>query len=558
MSGGLEIISLGGCGGFGQNATLLIWEGRGLLVDFGIGFPKGVPVGASRVVPQAEPLLERCDRFLGVALTHAHDDHAAGLAYLPSSWAQAPVYGTPYTLAVAQHRHRRIAGRRFDERPVASGLPIDIEPFRLRWVRVTHSAPDSHALVIDTPAGTLVHTGDFKLDPSPWRGPASDLDALREAGARGVELLLIDATGARRPGRTRSESEVYPALEEEIAGATGQVFVSTFASHLHRLEAVSKAAAAAGRKVALLGQRMNTTVRHGIDAGIFAAPAGLIVSLEEVGRLPKDQRLYLAGGCQGEPGSSISRISFGSYGGVRAEPGDHLVLSSSIVPGSEVQVGQLLDRFLRLGATVVAGADRPELHASGHGSREEIGELIRLLRPAAVVPVHGDRIHLDRAATLAREILGPRVSVEIIERGDILRLAPAGLLRAGTVELPPRVLDEAGLHLGEELLRDRRRLAAAGVVVISIRPETAPGGEAEIRAEALGIAEWEGENGRAAAVESAVRAMLASHNPDSAEIEAVIARRVAHLLRGSPRSRPQVVVIVEPTAAAPRRDEDKR
>ncbi|MDQ7006298.1 MAG: ribonuclease J [Acidobacteriota bacterium] len=556
MNSALEIVSVGGSGGFGQNATLLVWERVGLLIDFGIGFPRGAPVGATRVVPDAEPLVGRCERLAGIVLTHAHDDHAAGLAWLPAAWQGATVYGSAWTLAAARDRYEQVTGRRLVGRTVDGGQRVECGPFAFHLLPVTHSAPESRAVLIRTPVGSVVHSGDFKLDPRPWRGAPTDFEAFRRLTRGKVRVLMVDSTGARRRGRSRSESEVRPALEEHILGARGQVVVSTFASHLHRLEAVAEVARAAGRRVAPLGQRMNEVLRRAVDMGSWAPPPGLLVSAEELAREPPAARLYLAGGCQGEPGSSLSRISRGDFPGVAVGRGDLLLLSSSTIPGSEVQVGALEDRFLRLGCPVVSARDDPRLHASGHGNREEITEFIARIHPEILLPIHGDRVHLERCAELGRALGAGPGRVEILERGESLLLDASTARRGEGVELSPRVLDDAGRHLAREEIRDRRRLGKGGVVVV--RASWDPGREEpRIRSEALGIPQWQGDAGRSGRVEAMVRTLLEGVSRPDPGLEELVARRVSRFLRSGRRDRPQVVVILDPGPALDKQEESR-
>ena len=544
MNGTLEILSVGGSGGFGQNATLLIWRREGLLIDFGIGFPRGFPVGAARVVPDAEPLLSRCETLAGIVLTHAHDDHAAGLAWLPEAWRRAPVYGSGWTLAAARDRYEQITGRRLAGEAIDGEQRVECGPFAFHLLPVTHSAPESRAVLVRTPVGTVVHSGDFKLDPRPWKGLPTDFEVFRRLTGGKVRLLMVDSTGARRRGRSRSESDVRPALEEQILAAPAQVVVSTFASHLHRREAVLEVARIAGRRVAPLGQRMNEVLRRAVDEGRCVPPRGLLTGVVELAAQPPEQRLYLAGGCQGEPGSSLYRLSQGTFPGVAVGADDLLLLSSSTIPGSEVQISALEDRFLRLGCRVVGSQDDPRLHASGHGNREEIAEFISRIRPEILMPVHGDRVHLERCAEVGRSLGCGVRQVEILERGESLLLDAERAWRGPSVELAPRVLDDAGLHLARDLIRDRRRLGKAGVVVVRVSWD-GNSKEASIRSEALGIPDWEGDAGRAERVEAMVRTLLeGARHPDEG-LEQLVARRVSRLLRSSRRVRPQVVVILD-------------
>ncbi len=545
MGGELHIVSLGGSGGFGMNASLLHAGGEGLLVDFGIGFPAGVPAGISRLVPNADPLTEVCPRLHGVVLTHAHDDHVAALPWLPAPWGEAPVHGPPLALAAARDRFDGMPAPADRFRPLAWNRPVELGPFRVRAVRVTHSVPQSAMIVVETPAGTVVHTGDFKLDREPWDGLRTDETALRDIGRRGVRAVLLDSTGALRDRRAETERSVWPVLSRAIGEADGQVVVSTFSSQVHRIDQALRAARAAGRRAALLGMRMQRMVRLAVDLGLLRLPAGLLVSPAELADLPPRRRLWLAGGCQGEPRSSLSRLSWDGDPRAAVGTGDTVIVSASVIPGSEVQVSRMLDRFLRLGARVRHVGLEPGLHASGHGSREEIRELLGWLRPEVVLPVHGDRVHLEAAAELAAAADPAPRSVVVAERGEEIILAPGGVRRGGTFELLPRHHDDRGA-VDFEVVRERRRLAEAGAVFVRVLAGR-NGNLEDLRIEGLGIPGPVPGNGDGP-VRDRVASLLrvaARNGLPPRSLEEEIAREVATALRRSRHHRPRVVVVVD-------------
>jgi ribonuclease J len=541
MPSTVDIVSLGGCGGFGMNATLFAAGDRAVLIDFGLGFPRDVLPGAARVVPDPGPLLERWPRLSGIVLTHAHDDHVGALGHLPDGWAEAPIHGRPLTLAVAEERWRGVRRDRPDLREVHPGQAIRLGPFTVSLLHVTHSVPESSALRIDGPAGTILHSGDFKLDPSPRHGPRTDLEAIDRAGRDGVRLLMLDSTGAVVDGACRPESSAAEVLESLVSEAPGQVVVATFSTHLERIDALCEIGARTGRRVALVGRRLQAMAHHGIDRGYLDPAPGVLVGPAGLESVPPAARLVVASGCQGEPESALGRLSTGSHPSLEIREGDLVAISARTIPGNEVAVSRLVDRFLRLGARVVTPDERPGLHASGHGPREDLAEMIDRARPETLVPIHGDRRHLVRAEELARNRPAPPRQVEIVERGEWLHLDEHGLRRGDTIELPPRLIDDAGRTISFQTMRSRRRAAMAGAAVLSVRRRA--DGSSDIRLESAGLAV--DPAAIAPEIEAEVRKLLPrpGAHADREELRDKISRRVARRLAGG-RSAPKPVVRV--------------
>ncbi|GAB4372224.1 MAG: ribonuclease J [Acidobacteriota bacterium] len=541
MTAPLEIVSLGGTGGFGMNATLYLAGDEGLLVDFGTGFPHGVPAGIARMVPDVRAVAERWPRLRGIALTHGHDDHVGALGYLPVPWRDAPVHGTPLTLAIASDRIEDAGAATPPMRVLEPGDTASIGPFRVRAIHVTHSVPSTTMLAIDTPAGTVLHTGDFRFDGDPVVGPRTDWPALAALARDGVRLVLCDSTGALRPGHTTTEASVARALDDVIASADGQVFVSTFASQLHRLASVIGIAARRRRTVGFLSRRMERLWQQARDLGLVASPAGVVARAETVAGLPPERCLWLAGGCQGEPDSSMVRLSWDSDRRVSIAPRDLVVFTASVIPGNETDYARLVDRLLRLGARVEDSISRPELHSSGHGARDEIARLLATVRPAALMPVHGDRRHLEACAELAAGLEHPPGQIEIVELGGRVAVDARSITRLEPVEVPPMALDDAGRLLPYDVVRQRRRLSEAGfVVVLLARDGAGPPRLADVRGVALA-----GDDERATRREVArvVEQELARRAPAGEPLHERIERRVAARLKASHRARPAVVVL---------------
>lgn len=543
----VEIYSLGGCGGFGMNSTLYLSGGEGLLVDYGLGLPRGPSLGVSQIVPDPTPLLDRCPRLNAVLLTHAHDDHGGALPFLPDAWRSAPIYGPGLAIAGAKDRFED-AGRPAPKmRSVPPGERLELGRFAATFLHVTHSVPDTRIVALDSPAGLIAHVSDFKLDPTPVRGHSTDLAAIAELGRRGVRLALFDSTGTLRDGRTASERSVVAPLESLIRDCAGQVVVSTFASHLDRIQSLCGIAQRTQRRTATMGMRMTRAVRHGTELGLFDAPAGLIRDRDEIPMIPEQQRLVVAGGCQGERESSLNRISLESEPRLVLGRGDLVIISASVIPGSDINVGRMMDRFLRRGVAVVHAAEVRELHVSGHGAREEIREVLELLRPEAAVPIHGDRTHLEAAARLAEGLDRPPRRIEIAELGEGLSLGPEGLRRAERVELLPRYLDAAGEQIPGQVLKDRYRMSETGAVNAWVVVRDGRDGRpcAEVRIAALGVSGWSGADARGAALEAEVKRRLdraAAAGTDPGQLEEEAAVLIAASLRAGSRRRPKVVV----------------
>lgn len=547
----VEIYSLGGCGGFGMNATLYVSNGEGLLVDFGLGLPKSPALGVNQIVPDPTPLLARCPRLEAVLLTHAHDDHVGALAFLPPAWRSAPIYGPGLAIDAAKDRFADADVPAPARQTVPAGVRLDLGRFAATFIHVTHSVPETRVVALETPAGTIVHLSDFKLDPTPVQGSSTDLEALAALGRRGVRLVLFDSTGALREGRTASERSVVAPLEAVIRECRGQVVVSTFASHLHRIQSLCGIAARTGRQPVPMGLRMTRTLRHGIDRALFDAPAGLVRDRDALTQIRERQRLIVAGGCQGERDSSLNRISLDNEPRVTLGRGDLVVISASVIPGCEVNVSRMTDRFLRRGVSVVHAAELRELHVSGHGGRDEVREVLELLRPETVVPIHGDRTHLEAAARLAERLDPAPRQVEVIERGDLLRLGPNGLSRGERIELPPRYLDEAGSPIPGEVLKARFRMSETGAATVfaSIHRQAGGAVEAEVRIAALGVPGWDDPgSGRVRALEGEARETilrLGARPGNGDRVKEAIASLVGHALRDGGRRKPMVTVVFD-------------
>ena len=461
----LEVVPYGGLGEFGMNMMLVTWADTAILVDAGAMFPGPELPGVDLVIPDIGHLEERVGRLSAVVLTHGHEDHIGALPYV---WplVDGPVYGTPLTLALAG---QKLAEHGFDPdercRPLAPGATAEVGDVTLELVRVTHSMPDCVAVALHTPAGVIVHSGDFKFDQTPIDGQALDVHRFAELGREGVLAFFGDSTNIERPGFTGSEIDVMTGLEEVFASTKGRVVVTAFASSLHRIQIVADVAAQCGRKLAFVGRSLVQNTQIATRLGHLRLPTGLQIRDAEIGDYPARRVACIATGSQGEPLAALSRIAIDDHRHVRLEPDDVVVFSARAIPGNQRAIGRVMDHIARRGAEV-AHNDRKAVHVSGHGSAEELKLLLSLVRPRYFVPIHGEYRHLAEHARVAARVTGGATTVLLAEDGDVIRLTPDSGRVAGRVAAGRVLID--GTRSGEvggEVLRHRRHLAADGVVV---------------------------------------------------------------------------------------------
>jgi ribonuclease J len=464
----VRLIPLGGLGEIGLN-MMLVESGEDVIaIDCGLLFPDDEMPGVDYVIPDFSYLRARRDAFRGVVLTHGHEDHVGALSYLLRDF-DVPVYGTPLTLALARSR---LAEHGVLERarlvPYAPGDEVPLGSFTVRPIRVTHSIADGIGLAIETPVGTVVHTGDFKLDPRPVDGRQPDYSAFAALGERGVLLLCSDSTNVGRPGHTGSETDVGAALADRFAEAPGRIIVATFASHIHRIQQVLDLAARCRRRVALLGKSMVGNVTVAAELGYLTVPDGLLVSLEELADLPASAQVILSTGSQGETNSAVALIAAGEHKYVQAGPGDLVIFSSRVIPGNERVIGRAINALLRRGAEVL-WEDVAFVHVSGHASREDLKHMLALTRPRYFMPVHGEYRHLLQHARLAESMGIAADHIFLVDDGLGLELAKSGARVLGRYPAERILVDGKGIgDVGAVVLRDRQLLAEAGMVVVAL------------------------------------------------------------------------------------------
>jgi ribonuclease J len=462
ISNPIRIVALGGLGEIGLNLMAIECAGAAIVVDCGVMFPEEPILGGGILIPDLSWFDSRGGSVLGIFLTHAHEDHIGALAYLLRR-VQAPVFATRITLAFVRrrlHEARLVADA--DLKPIEPRNAIALGPFEIEPIRVTHSTPDSVALAIRTPAGTIVHTGDFKIDEAPVDGLKFDRERFAELGREGVALLLSDSTNVERPGRAGSESSLGPVLREIVSRTRGRFFLSAFSSHLHRFSQATQVAREFGRRVVPLGRRVADSVRLGAETGVLAFPAGTFIEPGEADFLEPRRVSYLASGSQGETASALAMLAAGNHPRARIDPGDVVVLSSRFIPGNERTINTLVNRLYRLGAEVFYETVAP-VHVSGHAGRGELAEMIALTHPKFFVPIHGEYRHLSRHLALAIECGVPERNCFLLEDGDTLVLDGSGAHCGASVPAGRAIIegDERG---DPALLGERRVLAREGAV----------------------------------------------------------------------------------------------
>ncbi len=459
----LRLVPLGGLGEFGLNALIVEWEDHILLLDAGMLFPSAEMPGVDSIVPDFAYLAERASKLSGILLTHGHEDHIGALPHALQA-ATAPVYGSRLTLGFVRKRLED-RGVSADLRTLVPGKAVEIGPFRVHPIRVAHSVVDSLALAIETPAGVVLASGDFKIDANAPPEERTDLEAISAWGDRGVLALLSDSTNVEVPGITGGEDDVIPAFEDIVARTPGRVLVSCFATSIPRMQRVADVARRDSRPVAFVGRRMVGNAGIAMDLGLLRVPDATQLTPGQIHGDAGSRALVFVSGSQGEALSALSLVSRGEHRDLTVGPGDTVVLSARVIPGNGRVVSHLIGNLFRRGCDVVhPGLEK--VHVSGHGSQGDIVELLRRARPRYLVPVHGEYRMLAQHARLAAAADFPADDVLLVEDGDVLSLTPEGALRGSRVAAGRTLLDRNGTGEVEDVVvRDRRHLSTRGVVV---------------------------------------------------------------------------------------------
>jgi ribonuclease J len=543
-TGGLRIVALGGLGEIGRNMTVFEYAGRLLIVDCGVLFPEEHQPGVDLILPDFESIRGRLEQVEAIVLTHGHEDHIGGVPYLLREKPDIPIVGSQLTLAFieAKLKEHRITPYTLE---VKEGVRERLGPFDCEFIAVNHSIPDGLAVAIRTPAGLVLHTGDFKMDQLPLDGRITDLRAFARLGEEGVDLFLVDSTNAEVPGFTISERDITPAIERVFATATRRIIVASFASHVHRIQQVLDAAERNGRKVAFVGRSMVRNMGIAKDLGYLRIPDRLLVDTKALDDMPDDKVVLVCTGSQGEPMAALSRMANRDHF-IRIGQGDTVLLASSLIPGNENAIYRVINGLTRWGATVVHKGNAL-VHVSGHASAGELLYCYNIVRPSNVMPVHGEWRHLRANADLATKTGVPPDQVVIAEDGVVVDLVDGRAQVTGKVPCGYVYVDGSTVgDVTETNLKDRRILGEEGfisvvVVVDSVTGKVVGGPEVHAR----GFAEDEAVFARVRPrIEQALERAAADGVADAVQLQQMVRRAVGRWVNETYRRRPMIIPVV--------------
>jgi ribonuclease J len=542
--GAMRVVPLGGLGEVGRNMTVVETGGRLLIIDCGVLFPEDNQPGVDLILPDFSYIADRLDKVDAIVLTHGHEDHIGAVPYLLRLRRDIPLVGSKLTLAFVESKMRE---HRITPvlREVKEGQRQRFGAFDCEFVAVNHSIPDALAVFVRTPAGTLLHTGDFKMDQLPLDGRITDLRAFGRLGEEGVDLFLVDSTNAEVPGFTISEREIGPVLDRVFTQATGRIVVASFSSHVHRVQQVLDAAAAHGRRVALVGRSMVKNMGIAADLGYLNPPAGVLIDLKKVDDLPDDRVVLMSTGSQGEPMAVLSRIANRDHK-VSVGPGDTVVLASSLIPGNENAVFRVINGLMRLGAKVIHQSNA-RVHVSGHASAGELLYCYNIVRPRNVMPVHGEIRHLVANGALAVQTGVPAERIVLAEDGVVVDLVDGKARIAGAVPCGYVYVDGSSIGgVTEAELKDRRIMSEEGFISIFAVIDSQNGKLiAGPQLHARGVAEDEARLAEIVPeIEKALAQATADGNYDSHELQQAIRRTVGRWASSRLRRRPMIIPVV--------------
>lgn len=470
----ISIIPLGGVEEIGLNSTVIEYGDDLILIDAGLMFPEEDMLGVDFVIPDFSYLIDNKEKIRGIVITHGHEDHTGGLPFLLKD-VDVPVYGTPLTLGLINEKLKEHNLKHVRLIPVRPRDIIKLGIFEIEFVRVTHSIVDGVGLGIKTPLGRIIHTGDFKLDPTPVDGKLMDFHRFSEYGEEGTLLLLSDSTNAEKGGFTFSEKEVRRSFEDIFSKTKGRIIIATFATNIHRIQQAIDVATMFGRKVILCGRSIVNNSQIALDLGYLKIPRDTWLRLEELHTLKDEEVVIITTGSQGEPMSVLSRIATGEHKTIKIKEGDTVILSAKIIPGNERSIGKIINHLCKRGANVIY-EKVSEIHVSGHASKEELKLMLNIVRPKYFMPIHGEYRHLAFHAQLAEKVGIPKENIFILENGDILEITKEGARKNGKVNSGMVFIDGRGIGGVEDVvLRDRKRLAHDGIVLVLLAVEKITG-----------------------------------------------------------------------------------
>lgn len=545
----LRVIPLGGLDEVGKNMTVLEFGSDMIVIDAGLMFPDDDHPGIDLILPDYSYILKRKDKLRGIVITHGHEDHTGALPYLLKDLGvPVAVLGTKLTLGLINNKLEEHKIKKPKLREIKSGGHVTLGTFGLDFFAVNHSIPDGVGVLVRTPVGNVLHTGDFKIDQTPIDGRLTDFAALTKFGKQGVMLLMSDSTNAETKGTTRSEAEIGHALREIIAEAEQRVIVASFASHIHRLQQVCDAAVKNGRKVAVTGRSMLQNTKVARDLGYLHIDEDDIIDAFEMGNMPAKDVVVLCTGSQGEPLSALARIANGDHRTISVEEGDTVIISASPVPGNEKAVSRVINRLAKAGANVLHKGNA-DVHVSGHAASEDLKLMLNLVQPEYFVPIHGETRHMAAHARHARAVGMPKEYIFVLDNGDCLEIDDDGAHVADRVESGVVYVDGVSVgDVGQVVLRDRQHMSQDGLISIVAAVDRKTGkqvGEPEIVTRGIVISE---DDEIAAEILGRVVKALAKTSGEGATDQGVIKRvvreSVGQLVWERLRRRPMIITVV--------------